>query len=101
MDKEYLEYRMACTEVLEVLKHMSKKDVSKIPDKVIRSLKMSKRFDYRFNYDKTKKLNEQNLSKKAKAMLAIFYRDYWAENDIKEIILAKEKFDRKKGSISS
>ena len=35
--KNYLEYQMACTEVLEVLKYMPKKDVEKIPNNVIKS----------------------------------------------------------------
>ena len=43
--KEYLEYQMACTEVLEVLKYMPKKDVDKIPANIIKSLRSAKRFD--------------------------------------------------------
>ena len=90
-----LDYRMACTEVLEILKHMPKKQVEKIPRNVIISMERAKRYDYRFRYDKAKNVNEQNISKTAKNILSGFYRDYWANDIIRKMILAKEKFDEK------
>ena len=95
MDKYDLDYRMACTEVLEILKHMTKKQVEKIPKNVIISMERSKRYDYRFKFDKTKTITEQNTSKTAKNILSGFYRDYWANDTIRKMILAKEKFDQK------
>ena len=96
--KEYLEYQMACTEVLEVLKYMPKKDVEKIPTNVIKSLKSAKRFDYKFRYDTQKKANEQNISKRAKAMIARLYRDYMVSEQVRKLIESKEKFDKKKAN---
>ena len=90
-----LDYRMACTEVLEVLKHVPKTQVEKIPKNVIVSMERAKRYDYRFRFDKSKSINEQNLSKTAKNILAGFYRDYWTNDLIRKMILAKEKFDQK------
>ena len=95
MNSYDLDYRMACTEVLEILKHMPKKQVEKIPKNVIISMERAKRYDYRFRYDKDKNINEQNISKTAKNILSEFYRDYWADSMIKKMILAKEKFDKK------
>ena len=90
-----LDYRIACTEVLEVLKHMPKKQVEKIPRNVIISMERAKRYDYRFKFDKSKTVNEQKISKTAKKILSNFYRDYWASSLVKKMILAKEKFDQK------
>ena len=96
MNSYDLDYRMACTEVLEILKHMPKKQVEKIPKNVIRSMERSKRYDYRFKFDVNKNVNEQNTSKTTKNILSGFYRDYWANDSIRRMILAKEKFDKKK-----
>ena len=96
--KEYLEYQMACTEVLVVLKYMPKKDVDKIPTNIIKSLRSAKRFDYRFRYDTKKKINEQNISKRAKLMISRLYRDYMVSEKVRNIMLSKEKFDKKKAN---
>lgn len=99
MNNYDLEYRMACTEVLEILKHMPKTQVEKIPDNIITSMKRSKRYDYRFKFDKNKTLTEQNTSKTAKNILSGFYRDYWADDTVRRMILAKERFDKKNNEI--
>ena len=96
--KNYLEYQMACTEVLEVLKYMPKKDVEKIPNNVIKSLKSSKRFDYKFRFDTQKKVNEQNISKRAKNMISNLYRDYMVPEQVKKLMMSKEQFDKKKAN---
>ena len=95
MNSYDLDYRMACTEVLEILRHMPKKQVEKIPKNIIISMERSKRYDYRFRYDKSKNINEQNISKTAKNILSGFYKDYWADVMVKKIMLAKEKYDQK------
>ena len=62
-------------------------------------MKRSKRYDYRFKFDKNKTLKEQNTSKTAKNILSMFYRDYWADDTVRNIILAKERFDKKNNTI--
>ena len=98
MNNYDLDYRMACTEVLEILKHMPKRQVEKIPKNVISSMERSKRYDYRFKFDTEKTVTEQKTSKTAKNILSGFYRDYWANEKIRKMILAKEKFDKKNNS---
>ena len=95
MINEDLEYRLACTEVLEILKHMPKREVAKIPENVIKGMECMKRYDYKFKYDFKKTLKEQKISKMARGILAVFYRDYWADEKVRNIILAKERFDKK------
>jgi glutaredoxin-related protein len=95
MDKQDLEYRMACTEVLEVLKYVPKSQVDKIPKNIIISMQRLKRYDYKFRFDKSKSVKEQNISKAAKVILSNFYRDYWASDTIRMMMLAKERFDNR------
>jgi hypothetical protein len=54
-----------------------------------------KRYDYKFRFDKSKSVSEQNISRTAKNILAGFKRDYWVDDAIKKMMLAKEKFDNK------
>ena len=50
--------------------------------------------DHTFCYDTTKTLDEQNVSKTAKAIIAILFRDYWATEIQKQKITAKQNYDR-------
>ena len=86
-----IEYSNACTEVLEILKYISKEDYNKIPKKKIQVLEMDKNEDYIFKYDINKTLEEQNVSEKAETIIAIFFRDYWATEKQRIAILNSEK----------
>ena len=50
--------------------------------------------NYNFQYDTNLTLDEQNVSKRAKAIIAILFRDYWATPEQREKILAKQNYDR-------
>ena len=82
------------SEVLEVLKNMSIEDYEKIPKNIIEMFEEYSNKDYDFKYDYNKKFEEQNLSKDAKLILAILFRDYWALPEQKKVIIAKQNFDR-------
>lgn len=88
-----VEYANAYSEVLEVLNHIPKSDYDKIPNNVIEVFTRNNNKKYEFNYDVTKTLNEQNVSKIAKTIIAILFRDYWATPTQREIIITKEKYD--------
>lgn len=89
-------YSIAYTEVLEILKYISFEDYNKIPKDKINLFKTYANKDYVFKYNPSKTLNEQNVSKIAKGIIAILFRDYWATPHQKEKILKKENFDRQK-----
>lgn len=91
---ENIEYANAYSEVLEILKHISKEDYNKIPKQRIELFETNANKDYIFTYNPSKTLNEQNVSKTAKTIIAILFRDYWATETQKEKIIAKEKYDR-------
>lgn len=91
-----LEYRNAYSEVLEILKYISKTDLDKIPTDLINLFNENANKNYKFVYNPDKTLQEQNVSKTTRYIIAILFRDYWASSKQKEKILAKEKFDKNK-----
>lgn len=86
-------YACAYKEVIEVLKHTKREDVNKIPKSRILLWRINMNKDYDFKIDTTKTLEEQNLSKEAKAIIANIFKKYWATDYQKERIEAKEKYD--------
>ena len=90
-----IKYANAYTEVLEILKYISREDYNKIPKKKIELFETNANDNYHFIYNPSKTLNEQNVSKIAKGIIAILFRDYWATNIQKEKIIAKQNYDRR------
>ena len=90
-----VEYANAYSEVLEILKYISKEDYEKIPNSKIELFETNHNKDYIFKYNPNKTLDEQNVSKIAKAIIAILFRDYWATEIQKEKIITKQNYDRK------
>ena len=91
---ENIEYANAYSEVLEIIKFIPEEDYMKIPSKKIELFEKRANRNYEFNYNPEKTLDEQNVSMRAKAIIAILFRDYWATDTQREKILAKEKYDR-------
>ena len=89
-----IEYANAYSEVLEILKYISKEDYEKIPISKIQLFETNQNKEYIFEYNPNKTLEEQNVSKKAKAIIAILFRDYWATNEQKNKIIKKQTYDR-------
>lgn len=88
------EYANAYSEVLEILKYISKEDYEKIPNSKIELFETNHNKEYIFKYNPNKTLDEQNVSKTAKAIIAILFRDYWATEIQKEKIITKQNYDR-------
>ena len=88
------EYANAYSEVLEILKYISKEDYEKIPNSKIELFETNHNKEYIFKYNPNKTLDEQNVSKTAQAIIAILFRDSWATEIQKEKIIAKQNYDR-------
>lgn len=91
---ENIEYAIAYSEVLEILKYIPTEDYNKIPKSKIELFENNADKEYKFKYNPNITLNEQNVSKRAKAIIAILFRDYWATETQREKIIAKQKYDR-------
>ena len=90
------EYAIAYKEVFEILKYIPKEDYNKIPSEKIELYKAIQEKNYNFKYNPSKTLDEQNVSKRAKAIIALLFRDYWATDIQRKKILEKQKYDRQR-----
>ena len=72
------EYKIAYSEVLEILKYISKEEFNKVPQDMLEMFKTNASNENQFIYDPNKTLQEQNVSEIARAIIAILFRDYWA-----------------------
>lgn len=82
------EYSIACTEVLEILKHLPKEERDKIPQDEIDFYEENKATDYAYKFDPSKPIEEQGISKMANAIIITIFRDYFA-NDTQRKILSE------------
>ena len=89
-----IKYANAYSEVLEILKYIPIEDYNKIPTNKIELFKTNANSDYSFNYDPNKSLDEQEVSKIAKGIIAILFRDYWATKTQRNKIISKQNCDR-------
>ena len=86
-----IQYANAYTEVLDILKYISKEDYEKIPKSKIKVFEENSNKNYSFKYDVDKTLEEQNVSEIAKMIIAILCRDYWTTNEQRYIIIKKQR----------
>ena len=86
-----IQYANAYTEVLDILKYISKEDYEKIPKSKIKVFEENSNKNYHFTYDENKTLDEQNVSEIAKMIIAILYRDYWTTNEQRYVIIKKQR----------
>ena len=87
-------FQKAYTEVLVILNHMSKEDINKIPQNVINGFELNKDKNHHFEINSEKPLEEQDILEETKDILSVLFRDYWASQEQKNKILAKENHDR-------
>lgn len=89
-------YNKAYKEVLEILKYMSDEDVNKVPKDMIETFEAKQDKNHIFEVDTEKSIEEQNLLEETKDILANIFRDYWATEEQKQKIIARENFEREK-----
>ena len=86
-------YAKAYTELYEILKNISEKDLNKIPKEVLDMLEEKRDKEYNFKLEENIEFENQKLLRETKILLAILYRDYWATKEEKEKITQKWKND--------
>lgn len=89
-----IKYANAYSEVLELLKYISKSDYEKVPKDMIKFFQDSHNAEYNFQYDMKQTLEEQGVSELARTIIAILFRDYWATEKQKEKIIEFQKSQR-------
>ncbi|MEG0873337.1 MAG: hypothetical protein RSE00_05215 [Clostridia bacterium] len=84
-------FSIACTQITEVLQHLNIQDYKKIPQEEIDYYKGNSDLEYSFVYDRDK----NNISKEAKAIILVLFRQYFA-SDKQNTILQKALKENKK-----
>lgn len=75
------EFCIGISETLDILAHMDRSYVDKIPEKFLKFLEENKSRNYISNLDYSKKINEMQLKDKTKDILAIIYMKYWCTQE--------------------
>ena len=68
--------------------------IDDIPDYLIKYFEDNMNPDYEYVIEKNVPLKDQKMSDITKVILSIIFRDYWATEEQRQIILEKEKADR-------
>ena len=89
-----IERANAYSELLEILKYLTPEDYDKIPKEKIEVFQTYANRKYNFNYDPDKTLQEQNVSKIARTIIGILFRDYWATEEQREKIVRWQQQER-------
>ena len=89
-----IKYANAYSEVIEILKYISKEEYNKIPKEKIELFEFNANPDYHFDYNPYKTLQEQNVSKIARGIIAILCRDYWVTEKQREKIVRWQHQER-------
>lgn len=94
-----IEYSEAAVEVLDILNHINKEEVAKIPQSFIKFLTniSSKSYKAKFNYEQP--INGFNLRKQTKEFLGFIYITWWCdkeENEKYKNIIHKNNMKREK-----
>ena len=85
------EYAKAYTELLEILKHIEKEEVNKIPQEQIERYKANQDKEYNYTYNSEIPLEDQPISHLTKILIANLYVEYWATDEEKEQIKKEDE----------
>lgn len=91
-----MEYTKCLVELNEVLKHLEKVYLEKIPQDIRIAIENQMDKDYNWTYDETKKLDEQNLDKKTIALLAYLNMEYLVNDEQRKLLEEYHKFNEQR-----
>ncbi len=85
----------AYREVLEILKYIPKADYDKVPKYIIENMEKEQDTTYEYVVSNFENFNNQEMLKETENILAVLFRDYWATEDERMIILAREQKEKR------
>ena len=91
-----IDYKKRFVEVDEILKYLSKKDFSKIPNELLNLIKENKDSRYIWKYNSNKKLKEQNIHKDTIAILSYINTKFILEDKQKTLMKNIHEFNEMK-----
>lgn len=81
-----MEYEKCLVQVYEILNHLDDEEIIKIPESVIRNVEEKKDKNYKWLYDETKSLIEQELDRRTVAILSYINMEYLLNEEEKEAL---------------
>lgn len=81
-----MEYEKCLVEVDEVLNHLSKEDLNKIPEDILKGIKEHKDKEYTWKYDESKGLKEQKFDRNTIAILSYINMEYLLSKEQKDLM---------------
>lgn len=91
-----VDYNKRLVEVDEILNYLSEEDLSKIPEDIRQLIKDNKDKEYVWEYDDTKPLKDQNLSRDTIAFLSYLNMEYLLNEQQKEYMQQLHELNEKK-----
>ena len=79
-----IRYKKAYTQLNEIIKNLSKSETERIPIELIKSVEANMDMEYKWEYDNSKTLLEQDLMPETKALIVEIYERYLCPEDEKE-----------------
>ena len=84
------------SEAYDIILHMDKELVKKIPENFIKFVEQNKAEDYKTNIDYNKSINQQELQKGTRVILSIIYRDYLCSSEKKKELMKNDEDELKR-----
>ena len=81
-----MEYEKCLVEVDEVLNHLSKEELNKIPEDVLKNIKKHKDKEYMWKYDESKQLEEQKFDRNTIVILSYINMEYLLSKEQKDLM---------------
>ena len=81
-----IDYNKRLTEVSEILKYLDEEDYNKIPKDFIELIENNKDKEYEWQYDETKSLKEQDVSRDTIVILSYINMEYLLNDEQKELM---------------
>lgn len=91
-----VDYNKRLVEVDEVLNHLSKENLDKIPDEIKNLIKENKDKDYVWYFDENKPLKDQNLSRDTIAFLSYLNMEYLLNKEQKSFMEQIHRYNEQK-----
>ncbi len=87
------DYPKVYRELYEIFKYMPHEEVSKIPKTFLKKIEEKMDQNYEYKVIHIKDFQNQNMLIETRAMLAVLYRDYWADEEEKARIKKQEQIE--------
>ncbi len=88
-----MEYSKCLVELDELLNHLPKEDLDKVPEDIRKTIKQEKDKTYIWKYDQTKELKDQKLDRKTIAMICYLNMEYLVNEEQKKLLREMHQFN--------